>query len=42
MYADYNVIAAPKDLEGALETGHWEYPEQNKKLNNWLVRHLKK
>jgi cephalosporin-C deacetylase-like acetyl esterase len=41
MYAAYNVITAPKDLYLALETGHWEYPEQNEKLNNWLVRKLR-
>jgi cephalosporin-C deacetylase-like acetyl esterase len=42
MYAAYNVITAPKELYVAMETGHWEYPEQNEKLNNWLLRQLKK
>jgi len=42
MYAAYNVISAPKELYLALETGHWEYPEQNEKLNNWLLSQLKK
>lgn len=41
MYAAYNVISAPKDLMIALETGHWTYPEQNEKLNGWLVNKLK-
>jgi cephalosporin-C deacetylase-like acetyl esterase len=42
MYAAFNVITAPKDLYLALETGHWEYPEQDEKLDNWLVKQLKK
>lgn len=41
MYAAYNVIAAPKSLYIALETGHWTFPEQNEKMNNWLVEKLK-
>jgi cephalosporin-C deacetylase-like acetyl esterase len=40
MYAAYNVITAPKDLYLALETGHWTYPEQTEKLNNWLLQRL--
>jgi cephalosporin-C deacetylase len=40
MYAAYNVISAPKSLYLALETGHWTYPEQNEKLNNWLLEKL--
>ena len=42
MYAAYNVIGAPKELMLALETGHWTYPEQREKINEWLVEHLKK
>lgn len=42
MYSAYNVISAPKTLFLALETGHWTYPEQNEKTNNWLVEQLKK
>ena len=42
MYAAYNVITAPKSLYLALETGHWTYPEQTEKLNNWLLEHVKK
>ncbi len=41
MYAAYNVITAPKELFLAQETGHWTYPEQGEKLNNWLVGKLK-
>ena len=41
MYAAYNVITAPKDLFLALDTGHWTYPEQVEKMNNWLVERLK-
>lgn len=41
MYASYNVITAPKGLYLALETGHWTFPEQTEKLNNWLVEKLK-
>ena len=41
-YAAYNVITAPKQLYLALETGHWTYPEQNEKTNNWMVDQLKK
>jgi cephalosporin-C deacetylase-like acetyl esterase len=41
MYAAYNVINAPKSLYLALETGHWTYPEQNEKLNTWIVDKLK-
>ena len=40
MYASYNVIAAPKDLFLALETGHWTYPEQREKFNLWLEQKL--
>ena len=42
MYAAYNVITAPKTLYLALETGHWTYPEQTEKLNNWLLDRLQK
>lgn len=41
MYAAYNVIKAPKELYLALETGHWTYPEQREKFNNWIVQKLK-
>lgn len=42
MYATYNVITSPKELYLALDTGHWMYPEQREKFNNWLVAMLKK
>lgn len=42
MYSAYNVIKAPKTLFLALETGHWTFPEQNEKTNNWMVEQLKK
>jgi len=40
MYASYNVIIAPKTLFLAPETGHWTYPEQNEKLNAWMIEKL--
>jgi cephalosporin-C deacetylase-like acetyl esterase len=40
MYAAYNTISSPKTLYLALDTGHWEYPEQNEKLNGWLLSRL--
>lgn len=40
MYASYNVINAPKELFLALETGHWTYPEQRDKFNDWIVNKL--
>jgi cephalosporin-C deacetylase-like acetyl esterase len=40
MYAAYNCINASKQLILALETGHWTFPEQYIKLNDWLVRRL--
>ena len=41
MYSAYNVIPAKKDLYLALETGHWTFPEQGVKMNNWLADQLK-
>jgi cephalosporin-C deacetylase len=41
MYAAYNVINAPKTLFLVPETGHWTFPEQNEKMNNWMVEKLK-
>jgi len=40
MYSAYNVIQAPKTLTLFEETGHWNYPEENDKLRNWLVKQL--
>lgn len=39
-YSAYNVIEAPKDLYLLKETGHWRYPEQNVKVNQWLIDKL--
>jgi len=36
----YNVISAPKTLYLALETGHWTYPGQHERMNNWLIERL--
>ena len=41
MFASYNSITATKELFLALETGHWTFPEQNEKMNNWLLTKLK-
>lgn len=40
MYAAYNLIKAPKELFLALETGHWTFPEQRDKGNDWLAQKL--
>jgi len=40
MYSAYNSITAPKELYLALDTGHWTYPEQREKLEEWLVKRL--
>ena len=42
MYASYNVITAPKSLDLYRETGHWTYPEETERMNNWLLEQLKK
>ncbi|MFT3705846.1 MAG: acetylxylan esterase [Agriterribacter sp.] len=41
MFAAYDVITAPKDVFIVPETGHWTYPEQGEKLNNWILGKLK-
>ena len=41
IYSAYNVILAPKQIFLALETGHWTFPEQTEKVNNWLFENLK-
>jgi len=41
MYAAYNVIPGMKSLYLAVESGHWTFPEQTLKLNNWLIEKLK-
>lgn len=40
MYAAYNVINASKELKLELETGHWTFPEQTARLQNWLIGKL--
>lgn len=40
MYAAYNVIAAPKKLLLALETGHNRVPEEDRIVDNWFARFL--
>jgi cephalosporin-C deacetylase-like acetyl esterase len=40
-FAAYNVIKAPKELFLAEETGHWTFPEQQEKVNSWLLSKLK-
>lgn len=40
MYSAFNVITAPKELMLFQETGHWNFPEQNDAINNWLTKNL--
>ncbi|MBL7770719.1 MAG: acetylxylan esterase [Flavipsychrobacter sp.] len=42
MYAAYNVIQAPKELELFLETGHWTFPEERDSFTNWITGKLLK
>jgi cephalosporin-C deacetylase len=41
-YAAFNQIKAPKEVFVVPETGHWTYPEQGKKSDDWLFGKLKK
>jgi cephalosporin-C deacetylase len=41
-YSAYNEIKAPKEVFVVPETGHWTYPEQGKKSDDWLLEKLKK
>jgi cephalosporin-C deacetylase len=41
-YSAYNEINAPKEVFVVPETGHWTYPEQGKKSDDWLLKKLKK
>lgn len=41
-YSAYNQIKAPKEAFVIPETGHWTYPEQGHKADNWLFEKLKK
>ena len=40
MYAAYNVIKAPKELQLYLDARHWIYTEQRETTNNWLAERL--
>lgn len=40
MHAAYNVISAPKSLFLAVDTGHWNYPEQRDNMDGWLRKQL--
>lgn len=42
MYPAYNLISAPKELWLYQETGHWTFPEQTERVNNWLFDKLTK
>jgi cephalosporin-C deacetylase-like acetyl esterase len=42
MYAAYNSITAPKNLILNLEAGHFDFPETNSKMADWLVGKLKR
>lgn len=41
-YSAYNEIKAPKEVFVVPETGHWTYPEQGKRSDDWLFEKLKK
>lgn len=41
-YSAYNEIKAPKEVFVVPETGHWTYPEQGKKSDDWLFEKLRK
>ena len=40
MFSSYNVITAPKEIYIVPETGHWTFPEQGAKLNDWITGKL--
>ncbi len=40
-YSAYNEIKAPKEVFVVPETGHWTYPEQGKRSDDWLFEKLK-
>ncbi|GMQ31315.1 acetylxylan esterase [Algoriphagus confluentis] len=41
-YSAYNQIKAPKEVFVIPETGHWTFPEQGVKADNWLFEKLGK
>ncbi len=40
-YAAYNQIKAPKECYLVQETGHWTFPQQYEKIEQWLLKQLK-
>lgn len=40
-YSVYNSITAPKSILIFQETGHWAYPDQRAKVNEWFMKKLK-
>jgi cephalosporin-C deacetylase-like acetyl esterase len=40
MHAAYNQITAEKELYLALDSGHWTYPEQREKRDDWILTRL--
>jgi cephalosporin-C deacetylase len=40
VYATYNVITAPKETVIVPETGHFRIPEQNRRIDAWLLDRL--
>jgi cephalosporin-C deacetylase len=41
-YSAYNEIKAPKEVFIVPETGHWTYPEQQKKVDDWIFGKFEK
>ncbi len=41
-YAAYNLIQAPKELYLVQETGHWTFPEQHTKIQEWVLEKFAK
>ena len=41
-YSAYNQIKAPKEVFVVPETGHWTYPEQGKRSDDWLFEKLQR
>jgi cephalosporin-C deacetylase-like acetyl esterase len=39
-YAAYNVVTAPKELLLAVETGHFQVPEQTEKVDRWIEKQV--
>ena len=40
VYAAYNLITAPKETVIAPETGHYRVPEQNRRIDAWMLARL--